>query len=232
MKRKTWSIVLIVTGLVVLASVAQAKMIMIKPYVFTGSTPAGQTLDVSIEVFADSESHPPNYVQSITLISPTGANITIDPVAAWDEVLKQYFVSLPGSTFGGVIPSGTYSVRVTDAAGSITIPDVVSAAFLPIPVVTSPAIGATVTNMAPTFSWQYVTGARFYRVHLYDMLDGQWIYSNAEGHKLETSRASAVIPKGVLKPGRSYRMRIEARYDFPDLDKRSRNNWVNFTTSW
>lgn len=229
MKRKAWLIFVLLVGLV---SVAQAKMIMVKPYVFTGNTPGGQTLDVSIEVFNDSASHPPSYVQSIVLISPTGANIAINPVTAWDEVLKQYFVSLPSSTFGGAIPSGTYNVRVTDAAGTITIPDAVTAAFLPIPVVTVPAVGATVTNMAPTFTWQAVTGARFYRVHLYDMFEGQWIYSNAVGHMLETTRPSATIQKGVLKPGRGYRMRIEARYDFPDLDKRSRNNWVNFNTAW
>lgn len=221
---------LLVTLLMVMASAVQARMIMIKPGIYTNNNPGGTSLDLYVEVFNDNATHPPNYVTAISLVSPDGATLDINPLTSWDEVHKHFYASFANAVFGGTIPAGIYKVTVTDATGKITLTDDVNATILPLAVVTTPIGGSTIPSGVYTFSWGRVTGAKYYRVHLYDISRGEFIYSNAPGQRIDTALTIYTIPKGVLQPGRQYRMRIEARTDFPDMDKRSQSLWINFFT--
>ena len=117
-------------------------------------------------------------------------------------------------------------------ANTIICRDRVNGTLLDVPVITFPAEGAEL-GPTPLFRWDFVPGAKYYRIWLRDDSAGEWVYCSWQGLRRHTNLTKFQMPLHVLKPNKSYSLRIEARTDDLDLDKRSRCDWLHFTTrSW
>ena len=140
-------------------------------------------------------------------------------LALWDS---SDFVS-------GDIPGGTYVIEVCANDGTVLkYQDKIDGSFLDISTIKSPSPGETGVGATPTIRWTKVSRARYYRIWL---LDENWNSIYDYKRLLEVIGTSVKLPKGNLKPGKTYHMRIEARNDYQDIDKRSRTSWIVFTTA-
>ncbi len=223
---------------------ASAKITFVTTDVLTTSysNPAEFQLNVWVETRDSARIHPPDYISSIELEDPTGTIWPIDPIANWDEDGKEFWFGIKQSQFdGGVIPSGVYKFRVTDKTGKvITTTDVLSKADqpLPVPVITTPAAGEEIMTTTPDIRWTAGGLCKKFRITIDRVIghcdcDNQTYYAAVWdwSDSVWTSVKYISIPKGILRPGASYRVRIEARYDYNDTDKRSRSDWGFFTVS-
>jgi hypothetical protein len=181
--------------------------------------------------------HPPDYVAEIKITAPDSTVLYLHPTndwLPWDKIYHRGFVA---SDFtGNAIPGGNYSVTVTHKnASKITETDAVGVkgvvpSFLPLPVVTYPTANQIGVPATPTFTWNPVAGATYYRVLLFNNSWGEPVYFYTF-RVTQTDFTSFKIPLGELKPKCNYRMRIEARAGSQDMDMRSRTSWINFTTA-
>jgi hypothetical protein len=182
---------------------------------------------------SDTLARPPIVVSSLVVLAPDGTLFDMTN-HTWNDLTKDYFYAAQPEDFDtGVIPSGTYYARVIDLWGNQIINyDDVQVGFLDPPVLTNPTEGSTV-GLTPTITWNTVPGAMRYRILLYNgdhTSRGDPIYWYAYNVKY-VYRTSFPIPKGVLRPGRSYLIQIEARDTDKDTEKRSRCDWVQFYTA-
>ena len=221
---------------------ASARIMMAWTDVWTTnySDPANFQLNVWIETKDDVESHPPNYVSSIDLEDPNGTIWSFDPLLGWYDQDKGFFFSISQSSFpGGTIPSGLYKITITDDRGfSFTTRDQVLDANTPlsIPVITMPTADEVLTTATPLIRWTSTAQSKKFRVQLDEVVgycpdDGNlyyWPIWETRDRKWTMNKFMR-IPKGVLRPGGFYRIRIEGRFDFNDTDKRSRSDWVHFS---
>lgn len=197
-----------------------------------GNEPIHQ-MQIHVQVFDTVFSRGPDFVDSITVAAPDGSVLSLHPSADYLHHENAYFRAFDASFFKkGKIPGGTYSVMVTSLSAEVKKEsDWVDASFLDRPSVTSPSPGETVDE-TPTFTWTAPPGATYYRLWLWDTSVNEpvyWWFSQ----QLRTDATSVTIPRGALKPNRQYSVRVEARSDTLDMDKRSRSVWVNFSTgSW
>jgi hypothetical protein len=190
-----------------------------------------QRLIVFVEVIDDQLSHPPDFVSEIRITAPDGSIFYLNLSKDWLPWDKAFYKGFVASDFvGKVIPGGAYTVRVTPDVGSaISESDSVAANFLPVPVVTYPTPGMTGVPETPTFAWDAVKGAAFYRILLVNTDWPEPVYFYGFRYK-NTDFTSYRIPPGDLKPNTHYIMRIEARSGSQDMDMRSHTGWISFTT--
>ena len=80
------------------------------------------------------------------------------------------------------------------------------------------------------FYWTAVSGATHYRVLIWNEDWNEPVYWFWD-RQFRTNHAACMFSNGDLKPNTQYKIRIEARGGSQDLDKRSRSDWINFTTS-
>ena len=193
-------------------------------------------ISFGVTVTLNPAGHPPNYIKEITVTIPGGQTFSIDPDKDWSHVDRAYFKAFSEADFtntGGKIPSGTYQARVVPTSGAaITETDDIQAVFLGVATITYPTAGTTVTDNTPRFRWNPVPGATYYDVRLWNDSWNEPVYMGYINY-FATDLTYADFPKGILKPGLDYRLRIEARSNSNDLDARSRTSWVQFKMgSW
>lgn len=192
----------------------------------TANGDQSKRVDFWVKVEDSTSGRQPDFVKSIKVTAPGGTVINIDPVWDYDPYFKEYYKSVGESNFtDAMIPKGTYSVEVVDIGNKLmSQSDNIDATFLPLPVITQPTADAVV-GPTPLLRWRNLTAAKVYRIFLYNESWNQWVY---EG--LKTQSNSFQIPLGDLKPNCYYSLRIDARSAAQDVDKRSRTNWLGFST--
>ncbi len=176
--------------------------------------------------------NPPDTITSITVTAPDNTVFTMNTVNNWFPYDRIFYGTYQADDFNSNrIPSGTYRVTVTAPEYNlqITETDFVTASVLTPPVITDPTDGATV-GKDHVFWWTTVPGATYYRVLLWnedwdDPVFWWW------DRQFRTNHNGVMFPNGVLKPGIQYKIRIEARDGSQDMDRRSRSDWIYFTTS-
>ena len=128
---------------------------------------------------------------------------------------------------------GTYTFTVTDPSGaSAEIIDYLNPVVtLAPPKAIAPADGSTVADTSPTFRWNAVSGAKRYRIGIYDM-SNKTVY---RGNAPDTT--SWTVPPGVLAPSTRYKYRVEARdahigfeVDSNTIYPVSSDDYIEFTT--
>jgi hypothetical protein len=214
---------------------AQAGLTRVVPNVWTTNytDPALQEFNIWISVYDFHNSRGPDFVRSITVTAPDpdGSVFTLHASKDWLQYDRGYWKRLYAADFRTrTIPSGTYRITVTPIEGSaITESDTITVSFLPTPVVTSPALGASDVVERPVIRWMAVPGATFYRVLLWNNSWNEPVYWYWD-KQAHTDFTTFQIPRGELKPNCDYRFRIEARADGLDLERRSRSDWFSFRT--
>jgi hypothetical protein len=238
MRRPRLSVMATVVMIFFFAANSQAGLTRIVPNVMTTnySDPAQKQMSVSLTVYDDNNYRGPDFVKSITVNAPDGSVFSLHPVKDWLPYDRVYSKNFYATDFkGGKIPGGTYKVTVVPLVGS-TIDDVdvvtTPPSFLPIPVVTAPASGATGIGSTLTIAWKLVAGATYYRVQVWNNTWNEPVYWSWDKQAL-TNLTRFKIPLGELQPNCQYKFRVEARSSSQDLDMRSRSDWFTFSTgSW
>lgn len=191
-------------------------------------------LNVWISLVDTNNNNPPDFVQSIEVRAPDGSEFSLDPVKDWLPYDRGYWGRFFASDFVSQdFPSGTYSVTVTPKQGRKIIEhDHVFARWLNPPSVIYPTDGQTNVPATPFLQWSPVAGASYYRILLWNEDWNEPVYWYWD-RQFRTDFNAVRLPLGDLKPNTNYRIRIEARNAVQDLDKRSRSDWIYFTTgSW
>lgn len=234
MKTKHYLIVALslLTVLCFFSAAARAEIHKMHFNAFTTNYTDHQEMNFWIEV-SDTLARPPIAVSSLVVKAPDDTIFDMTN-HTWQEFSKGFWYSARAEHFlTGVIPSGRYYARVIDRWGNQIINyDDVQVGFLDPPVLTNPTEGSTV-GLTPTITWTAVPGALRYRILLQygdHTSRGDPIYWYSYNVKW-VYRTSFPIIKGVLKPGQSYLIRIEARDTDKDTEKRSRSVWVQFYTA-
>lgn len=200
--------------------------------VFTTSYPDRQYLNVWIEVHDTEYKNTPENISSIEVEAPDGSIFPLTVVDHWQPLDKGFWCGFTADDFPSrTIPAGQYIITVVPKKGyTISKTDFIDATFLPVPEVTFPVEGAVIGNN-PTFRWNPVSGATHYRVQLWNESWNEpvyWYFGN--NSKVYTELPGFMVPSYQLKPNTNYRLRIEARFDNNDTDKRSRSDWITFST--
>ncbi len=214
--------------------VCQAEVTRFFFTVFTTNFPdtSQRRLDVAITL-GDTRYRQPDAITYLKVTAPDTAKTVMDLTQnCWDELRLQFFTSFLPSFFSeGTIPSGSYVAKVKDKSGqTLTVRKTLDASFLPCPGVTYPAAGAVLTELKPTITWTQVAGAQLYSIYLDNRIQGEVIY-NPPMRSLDVYTNSFTLQTGVLKPDTPYRLRIEARDSDKMMNRRSRSDWVYFSTS-
>jgi hypothetical protein len=175
---------------------------------------------------------PPDFLKEIRIAAPDGSMFYLNLSKDWYPWDRVFFKTFRAADFvGKAIPSGDYIVRVTHNDSSrISETDNVTASFLAPAVVVYPSKDLAGVPETPTFSWNSVSGATYYKIWLVNMDEVEPVYYSVSYGYKDTNKTSYKIPPGDLKPNTSYRMRIEARSGSQDIDKRSRTDWIYFET--
>ena len=121
-----------------------------------------------------------------------------------DEWHEFWYIIRAGRFNDGVFPPDgryTYTIRVEPTDGTDPWEETDEADIGPLPVLEllTPSDGSAVTP-APTFQWNRVEGAERYRVEIWPVTTGSWVY---EGFTADLSHT--VTGQGILVPGESYR---------------------------
>ena len=209
---------------------AQADMYRLKFDAFTSNFTDNQQLNVQVRVFDTEFMNPADFIDSITITAPDGTTFSMTIANNWVQYVDMFQGFYRADDFNsGKIPGGTYKVTVLALSGKkLTSTDSVVASFLPVPVITLPA-GGSIVGAAPTIKWQGVSGANEYRVLLWDegrSMPVYWLWEK----QLYVNGTRYTLPLGDLRPKSSYRLAIEARAGYQDLDKKSRSDWISFNT--
>ena len=219
-----------------LAAPASADITDLSANAYTDNRESGsQQLYIWVS-FEHTRLRSPDAISMLRVIAPDRTIINLVD-GAWEEYWKGFGAYLQPADFDtGIIPSGNYrfQVREKGSAQHITIDDNVNAnTFLPPPSVTSPSAGEQVGSLNPTITWTPVAGAKHYRLELNNDSWGEPLYGQGRNLNIIGGSTSFTIPKGVLRPGFDYSVRIRARdaVGWSEMDKQSRSNWVNFTTA-
>jgi hypothetical protein len=195
-----------------------------------------KTMFFWIEAHDNEYKNPPDFVDSITITAPNKHEYPITSVAHWSYLDRGYYASLDAADLGAsTFQAGTYTVTVKSGTVTLKATDVVKPLlFLNPPTVTYPTEGATGVVEQPTITWGAVKSAARYGIALWNTTRNEPLYSDWYGmESVYTNATHFTIPKGVLKPNCSYKVRIQARSNLQDTDSRSYSKWVNFTTgSW
>jgi hypothetical protein len=190
-------------------------------------------LDVTVAI-NDTRYRPPDAITSLVVTAPDGTVLNLTK-NYWNELRSQFEASFVATDFtGGEIPSGTYAAKLTDKSGKppLLATKNLTAAFLAMPVISSPTEGAVLTDLTPLIKWGLVTGAVYYTIHLTNVtLNKEEPVYLLGLRSLDIYRNQFTLQTGVLKPGMKYLMRVEARDSDRNIIRRSRSKWVSFKTS-
>jgi hypothetical protein len=233
MKRGNLAFVAAVILVLALVGNAQAGLTRVVANVFTTNytDPAQRQLSVFINVYDNHNYRGPDFVSSIRVYAPDGSEFAIHRSKDWLQYDRGYFKALYAADFSSrAIPTGTYRITVTPLVGSaITETDTLTASFLAPPTITFPANGALGVVEMPTIRWNAVAGATNYRIYLWNNSWNEPVFWSWD-KQIIADFTSFTVPRGELKPNCQYRLRIEARSDSLDLDRRSRSDYFTFTT--
>ncbi len=166
-----------------------------------------------------------NSIESITVIGPNGKL----PIGKEDFTflpqLRDFWIRIPG-----IPQTGTYTFKVTSDKKNGTASDIQAAIkTIPLPDIRSfsPLNGNTLKSDHPTFSWKAVKSEEplYYRLMI-NKLHGGRVYSTGYIKDMQ----SHTVPKGILKPGQSYRWRIRIADDnsWAKIQNRSLSRWQTF----
>ena len=187
---------------------------------------AGQRKNYNVNVLGPLPTH-------VSQVSITGPN-----PYTFQESNIGYNLGNQGLVYGFIEPGypgdGNYAFNVQDTfGGSDTSNKAQTSATIGIvdQISMVPANNAYLTHLTPTFSWNAVSGTRYYRVTINDWKRSYTVYQSPR-----STSTSFTMPAGILRPGRSYQWRVEA-YENTNVivaDNRSGSGWNCFTTarSW
>jgi hypothetical protein len=239
MKTKVFLVLIVLAGLFIFSTNAQAEMQRVIFNAWTQDEPGpGKRLCVTVEIVDDEYTYPPDYIRTIKITAPDLTVFFLDlskDWLPWDAIYYRAF--LPSEFKGQVIPpKGTYTVKVTATDGtSLTQSDAVINSFLPIPTLTYPAPGETNVPENAVITWDPIVGATSYEIRLFNLSWGDWVYYYPWRSKY-TQFTSHTFPKGILKPNCDYKIQILVRGGAAgsaqqDMDMRSRTGWIQFRTA-
>ena len=163
----------------------------------------------------------PDDIETITVTGPKG-DLTIGRKDfTWLPQFKEFWGSIPGSP-----DLGTYTFTITGEGMTGTTTDIQSVNTT-LPIVNSasfsPADEETLSSGTPTFSWEAIEFSDipiYYRLVIREAHSENRVYGTGRIRNMLTH----TIPEDKLKPGESYRWRIEAG-DSPDfLEVQNRAN--------
>jgi len=237
---KAKHLVLILAALLLMLSVqgvSQAEIYKLTFHAFTTHQPgpAGPQQRMDLQVFLeDTVYRAPDALKSpggLVVTAPDGSTFDMSE-NCWVEWGQFFFTWKFASDFSSQsIPSGLYKVTATGKNGKVlTGTDSVTVGFMNMPVVSFPANDSTLATLTPKLQWKQVAGATHYRITLTNESWREPVYSNVPHHMVQTNSNYFIVPHGVLLPKCRYSLRIEARDNDKDLDRRSRSEWITFFT--
>jgi hypothetical protein len=170
----------------------------------------------------------PDDIETITVTGPQG-DLHIDRKDfIWLPQFKEFWCKIPGSPMVGeytfTIAGGGMQGKTTDFQSvNRTLPVVNSANF-------SPADEETITSGTQTFSWESIESSDtpiFYRLAIWQAHSEKRAYATGRIRNMLTH----TIPEGILKPGKSYRWRVEAmdNRDYLEVQNGSNSKWKFFS---
>ncbi|MBT8365272.1 MAG: amidohydrolase family protein, partial [Deltaproteobacteria bacterium] len=169
----------------------------------------------------------PDDIETITVTGPEGELPIGRKDFTWLPQFKEFWCSIPGSP-----AVGTYTITVTGRGGSGEATDFQSVnRTLPVPNSEnfSPADAETLSSRIPTFSWEAIEFSDipiFYRLIIREADLEKRVYGTGRIRNMLTH----TVPEGTLKPGESYRWRVEAmdNRDGLEVQNRSNSKWLPF----
>ena len=186
-------------------------------------------VNVNIQV-SDSLTRPYDAVQSLTVTGPEPDAIPVNLTENWNEGAQAYTYGYPALP-ADAVPAGTYTaVVVGKDAGPTTITQTatINGTFLNIPVITAPAGGSTINLLNPVIiTWNAVAGAQYYNLFIQQTSTSapQWSAT------YPVYRTSYTVPAGILKPGATYKINLNAFDSDKLMTKQSQSLDVIFTTA-
>ncbi len=232
-KKQALRIVLGVLVIISLAAVAQAEVYKLAFYVWSQRNPnPPDQICFQINI-ADTQYRVPYAIKSLKVLAPDNTEFDLT-TGFGHEWMNQFWASFNATNFiSQTIPAGTYKCTLIDKTGKTkTASETFTPAFLDPSTITSPVNNTTVPSLTPTFTWTAVTGAKLYRVYLFNESWKEPVYCpTLDGHgTLYVNQTRFIVPLGVLRPKSTYSLRVEARDSDKYLKKRSRSTWVTFST--
>jgi hypothetical protein len=210
------------------STLSQAKIYMATLDVFTNkvSDPTKSGVDFVVKVLDDAGLRGPAAISSITVAAPGGQSFDITN-GTWDEWQGQFHARFNASAFdGGVIPKGTYTATVTDTSPAVTL--TCTDALSPATFMNLPVLNSIPVSLTPAISWGAVAGAKLYQVQLENVDKQEPVYFPP--NQIFVLKPTFTIPAGVLVPNTNYRVRIDAMDNDKNPNRRSRSDWIPFTT--
>jgi imidazolonepropionase-like amidohydrolase len=170
----------------------------------------------------------PDDIESVTVTGPQGDLPIGKKDFIWLPQFKEFWCSIPGSS-----AVGTYTFSVTGAGmtGKATDFQSVNRTLpIPFPEYFSPTNEEILSSRTPTFSWEAIEFSDtpiFYRLTIWEANSDKRVYATGRIRNM----LSHTVPEGTLKPGASYRWRVEAG-DSPDwleVQNGSNSKWQFFS---
>ena len=236
MKKVSIWIVVFVTFAVTIPNYVSARINWVRSDVLTTNYSNDFQLNIWVEVKDDVLTHSPDYVSSIEITDPNDQVYLIDNPGLyyWDDSSKDFNFTFRRTDIpGGAFLSGEYKIKVTDTKGNeITTSNTLKNADtpLPIPQIRIPDEGEVLMTTTPVIRWAIGTVHKRFRITIDRSYGGGsfwpvWDWRNS----IWTMNKFIKIPKGVLKPGNSYRIRVEGRANYLVTSKRGRSDWRYFS---
>jgi hypothetical protein len=170
----------------------------------------------------------PDDIETVTVTGPQGDLPIGREDFTWLPQFREFWGNIPGSPAVGEY---TITIAGKDMRGKTTEFQFVNRTL---PVVDSeyfsPADGETIVSRTPTFSWKAIELPDipiYYRLIIRKARSGKRVYGSGRFQNMR----SHTVPEGTLKPGESYRWRVEAtdsRYG-QGAKNRSNSKWQTIT---
>ena len=146
----------------------------------------------------------PGSIQSLTVTGPGGFNQNLKNGFYWSQY-TEFDLKVPGAP-----QPGLYKFTVEDTEGNTAVSYDYVGEGLDIPLVDNTSILLTGNPLAPTVSWKNIAGypgKLYYRLRVIDEL------GNSKYMSYREPVSALTIPAGILQPGESYWIWIEAQDD-------------------
>ncbi|MFZ2447334.1 MAG: hypothetical protein WAW37_13330 [Syntrophobacteraceae bacterium] len=169
-----------------------------------------------------------------TAAAPTVITVTINDWEEWAGFF-QAVVNPANLVPVGKIPSGTYTLSLTDIAGrTFTSTNTLAAAVSTTPYLGAPVVSTPVAAYPFILQWTKVKGAAFYQIKLRDLDWREPVYWFPKWKLIyapttpTSTKVTYTFPPGVIRTGHHYSVQIEVRDNDKDMSKRSRSLWKEF----
>jgi hypothetical protein len=244
MKRRHALVVVAALLLLCAAATAHAAMTSISFDVRTAARadrdPLWQGVSFWIAVTSSTQVNPPDYVSTVVVKAPNGDTFPLTVRDHWIPYMKAFSAQfLPSAFTGGKIPTGQYTVTVTDtSAVKITATDdLPSATFLATPTITVPLDGDSIVTEQLDIKWT-APGTQRCEIGLWNdswnmpvILNYPDPTKSNEKMMTPTMQRHYKLLKGMLQPNRNYRVQISCEESIHDFTKQSFSKWVSFNTN-